>query len=235
MLVKKSSSVILSMMFILLFMGAGYTQENPDSVRFSFPKFSIQLRVVDFLRFMDFRGGSVSFKYHFSNTSALRVGLGLSAGKSQSEQSNYFYDTDSLVSRLNRDDSRIYTNISVQYIIYPNPNDDIKLYFGAGPFFGWSNRSDNSTYWNADSGKILPYKDRRYSSRKFGLELTAGLEWFFMKNMSLLFDYSLTIGYSQGESTENQYNYAQPLTYISKLNGSYIQWQIIKFGLSVYL
>ncbi len=234
-MLKKNSPFALSVIFVFLLVSIGFPQENPDSTRFTFPKFSIQLRIVEFLRFMDFQGGSVSFKYHFNNTSALRVGLGFSADKRQIENSDYFYNTDSLDSQLNKDDSKIYTNISVQYIIYPNPNDDIKFYFGAGPFFGWANQSYNSTYWNADSGKILPYKDIKSSTRRFGLELTAGLEWFFMRNMSLLFDYSLTIGYRQGESTENKYSYAQPFTYIYKVNNSYIQWNTIKFGLSVYL
>ncbi len=234
---KKSIDRFLAVfMTFLFFLHVQDASAQQDSARFTFPSFSFQIRVVDFFRFNDFQGASVSFKYHFTNKSALRVGVGLSTDKYQTD---YFVDdaeADTLFSQSDDDGSRYYFRLYTQYLIYPNIHNEIKMYFGAGPSFTWSRRLSDKTYWNRDSAKVMPRYKHDYSTKSIALDFVFGAEWFFKKNMSLLLDYGFTIGYSEADRKEtNYYNYDPPLTQTAKGSSSFIRTGQVKIGLSIYL
>jgi len=231
--IRRTVLSILSL-FLLCAVQRSYAQE--DSSRFVFPKFSLQLRIVDFLQFSDFQGASVSFKYHFNNPSALRIGIGFSANKSNTDIRSYTLETDSLLGKNSEEDARYYTRIYAQYIIYPKIYSTIKFYVDAGPSYSWSNSISEDTYWDSDSGKSLPYRDYSYNYKTFGLDFVMGVEWFFAQKMSLLLDYSFSINYFENETEIVRYRYyTPPVKQVAKTHGSFFRWNQIKFGLSVYL
>ena len=196
---------VLAPMLLLFFLAPHSSYAQPDSVQFAFPRFSFQLRIVDFFKFNDFQGTSVSFKYHFGNNKALRVGIGLQADNLEQTVNRLDVESDSILNknRLGQDSKNFV--IFTQYIIYPNPEDDVKFYFGAGPFASWRKKNSKNSSLEDSSQALKLSRKEELDIKTIGLDFVVGVEWFFMKSMSLLVDYNFSIEYYESTLTSTSY------------------------------
>lgn len=235
MLFDRKQPAVLAIFVFLFLLSPLSSYAQKDSVQFAFPRFSFQLRVVDLFQFGDFQGASVSFKYHFGDKSALRVGVGIATDTRQSTFSTLQVETDSISALNKRGGNSKNFVIFTQYIIYPNPDDDIKFYFGAGPFGSWRvNTLDRSDLDDSTGVVKLTQKDK-IDYKSVGLDFVVGVEWFFMKSMSLLADYNFSIEYYESTLTTTKYLNDSTLKRTSKSSLTQVGTGTVKVGLSIYL
>lgn len=225
---------------LLFAISLSFAQEKADTKpakKRVFPKFSFQLQVNDLFQFTDFQGGTISMKYHFTDQNALRLGVGISTYKNERSDDQILMP-DSLLQTDKRTQNRYLTTIFSQYIIYPRTTDEIKLYFGAGPFIRWF---DDEVSMN----RLIPWQNvdatsgqTEISEFSFGFGFVIGAEWFFMDQMSLILDYGLSIYHTERVQKTTNHNVYQPGEgTINKRteNLSGIQSDMVKIGLSIYL
>lgn len=219
---------------MFLFVVSVFSQEKQDSLQFTFSKLSFQLRVVDFMKFSDFQGGSISLKYHLGNKNALRVGIGVTNNKNN--YSLTYLDTEADTIRKDMEDNRSYYNYEIytQYIIYPHPESDIKFYFGAGPYISWKKSKSEMERWDDTERKNKLYESNEMKTIAIGLDFVAGVEWFFMKSMSLLADYNFSAEYYELTRKSTTYPPWDTVKREEKASYYFLRTGTAKIGLSIY-
>ncbi len=141
------------------------------------------------------KGSIISLKYHFSECSALRFGIGGNITDREGDDKAFQYDTLYYVED-NETDSREFS-IHLQYIFYPFIKDGIAFFIGGGPIYThyFYGRKELINYANKD-------KAEDYSSSLnnfYGLSILAGVEWFIRNNISLSGEYGFDVGYRKRE------------------------------------
>ncbi len=193
--------------FILFFAINLFAQ---DSTHTSLKKsaFAIQFGVSGLFEFSSFQGGTLSLKYHITDYSSIRFGFGIESK----------FDTESTIHNgIEKDKSNYYSiKLYSQIIRNMKPNNNISLYFGGGPHYERVYR-ESSLYDSKDNNWI------------FGLNCLLGVEWFFMKNMSLHGEYGILFYYNSNNKTTSNGNTS--LTKSFNITNSYM----FKFGLSIYI
>ena len=119
-------------------------------------------------------GTLVSGTYHFDPRIALRFGL----------SANYSETTDQHVGGSQSDTSTSSASATLDWLLYLNPGNRMKAYFGLGATAGMS--TSGSPVPN-----ILPP-----DSWNAGARGCLGAEWFFAKNLSLWAEYGASLGYA---------------------------------------
>jgi len=240
------SSRSLHILFIglfLLFATSLFAQAPKDSLKagsFHFTKHSLQFSVVDFFRISSFQGATLSYKYHFSDRLALRVGVGL---RGSQDNGDFKYERNTDTTSFKYDTERNNTNIDItsQLIYYFSPYKQIKVYAGMGPYFLIGNSSDEKKNFSTDPTTNYSYNLRNYKTTHYEIGVSAvyGLEWFFKKNMSLLAEYSSRLSYIIRSSERTVFKSSASATDIinsdkSKSSGWGIYSAGAKMGLTVY-
>jgi opacity protein-like surface antigen len=211
-------------------------QTLPDSSKV-FGDHSMQFRVYDFISLSSFKGTLLSYKHHTSDESAFRFGVSLRFQKYNTEESIERTHIDSVFLDQDRDHNYASIEIMAEYIKYFNPRDEVKVFMGIGPRVEFSIK-------NFDTDDVSAYgysytnihKNNRY---EFGLTFSYGLEWFFMKSMSLHAEYGFNLSYFYDEyKTENVRVYSDFTTWNenreTKQNGFEFDDTGAILGLSVY-
>jgi hypothetical protein len=121
-----------------------------------------------------FEGSVISGQYHFTRSTALRVGVDGSFSHSKrgdpSEYSSKSLDFD----------------LRVEYLVYLNPDRDVLFYVGGGPAFEYR------FYRNQDSRSSTSSKYLTY-----GAGVRVGAEWFAVSWLSLHAEYGVRAGYQR--------------------------------------
>ena len=115
---------------------------------------------------LDFFEGFLAMKYHLSEQTALRFGIGGNGSTAD-----------------NQDGLQYALNLQTQYFLYPHEVGDVNFYLGAGPRVGLS-----YSRLEVSEGEI---RQRRTS---FGITGRLGVEWFATKSISLLGEYGNELG-----------------------------------------
>lgn len=160
---------------------------------------------------LDTFGGMFSIKYHLSDPSAIRLGMGYTQSYEITDPINsgvYSYESNHK--------EYDYT-VSLAYVNYPMLKRNVILYWGIGPEFGY--------YLKERYYQFSSYSETQYSIGALGI---LGFEWFATKEISLHAEYQPIVYYSDisGHSDNRDDSYTG--------YGWYADTNRVLFGLSAY-
>lgn len=218
-------SSIITFVFCLMFTSTIYSQSTSyhDSLD---GKFALQFQVADNFNLSSFQGTTLSGKYHFSCRSALRFGLSIELGDSQTDIKVNYFDT-TLAKSSSDDSNRFGFTIKSQYIHYMRGTKDISFFGGLGPSFNYFKLTRNRDLIINGTNQ---FNETDGTGFTIGLDLIAGVEWMFADKMALSAEYGLFFSYSSTEN--NSKDEAQEAT--SEYESFNLSGNHINFGLSVY-
>ena len=217
---------IIIAFILLLSISLTYTQSIDSSgiEKNSLEKhsWSLQFAAGSNLSIQSFDGLMFSLKYHFTNKSAIRFGIGVLINSHNSVQQTPIGSVP-----LKNDNENI--SFVASYLIYPKPGK-FNFYFGIGPRFGYNHNLEQGINYD-DSLNNKDINETR--SWSVGLQFNFGLEWFPTKYFSLFAEY---IAYGTYGKTNTIYKYGdipQDDENTSETNW-YFNGTTARLGLSVY-
>lgn len=194
---------------------------------------SLQFGIERNLKLGDFDGLLISCKRHYSQKSALRFGVTLSASV-RDEDGDYLsvsafsYDLDATFLRM---------DIAVSYIVYPRPRDKLNLFLGLGPEIGLqTTKSDETRFRTGITGDHVKQMDERTSKEFYiGARAILGVEWFAMPDVSLTAEYRMSLLCSY-EEEDREYGNEPDAIHEQHIvrRGFALESNSVLFGLSVY-
>lgn len=163
-------------------------------------RYALQFQVTDLLQFTDFQGGVISGKYHFNENFALRFGTEIDLSNADRTTENKQINPASEVEQtLQEDQFNIGIHLQLLFL-HDVSSPNIFLYYGGGPFIGYYSETNER---ESQSGELLTnYKSER-TSKSYGVNAVLGVEWFFMKSMSLSLEYNTGIALNKSDINEN--------------------------------
>ena len=209
---------------------------------------SLQFMINNNFTLDNFQGSLLSVKYHLTNKSALRFGIGFNLDDSdtEDESSSVLSDSLNLVNEQDLDYTITDFQFSILYLYYTDPNDDISFFIGAGPMVGVDHEKLNSTddrtsgsqeYFNDESNKEGEKTTKFWNA---GLLAVCGIEWFVRHNIGLHAEYGLKCYYSyltQKSDESTAYpssDYSMNLSAERKENQFSLKSESVKLGVSFY-
>jgi len=249
--------VVLGLAFGILLAGAAFAQEAPAAgapapaagaaeeakaaIRPNslYPgSWSLQFQITGEIGLKPFNGMIVSVKRHFSERSALRLGVRLdfdwnsNATSALTEVADTVYDWQDLTEE--RDYQQFMIDLS--YLRYVKPGSYVNFFWGAGPLVGFSRstRTAERTRGENISSTVDEYM-RSWSIGALGL---VGVEWFLSKSFSFHAEYRASFAYSSSVAEQNALEVHPPNSqnYHSENEGDRWDFQSMSviLGLSVY-
>ena len=219
--------------FVLIFSSFVY---GSDSTDFQFKTHSIQFEVNSLFNISDFQGTLISYKYHFSNAYALRFGIDFRADVNGGDYDRTYSTQNNDFIQYSQEIRNYDINLLSQFLKYPNARNDIKTFFGAGPYF--SLRSRRTINKDVITGNNVVGVERYYDFKEtfIGLSGVIGAEWFFLRNLSLTAEYSFFAAYHTIKNTREVYlvDNSDINSDVDKRTGLYSQSLGAKLGLTVY-
>jgi opacity protein-like surface antigen len=194
-----------------------------------------------------FQGTAISVSRYISDYQKIRIGISTSLTSSTNtrQELNFYADTLANKSNLNDNNGFNTVQLTLQYLTYASPAEQISIYFAFGPVAGitWSsydNQQEFTNVWWNYSKNNSGEKQKQYS---VGLLGSCGVEWFFSERMSLHAEYALSIQYnwenyevtSKGQTTYIN-NPPSPSNRTERTISSHswsLQPRYVLFGLSV--
>lgn len=223
---------LICIFICLISISSIYTQQKDSSVH-SLKKGSLafQFEIGYDFKLTSFDGAQISFKYHFSPNTALRIGGGVTSSINNIDVKFYdYYHGNNLISEpLDEYYHEIY--LTSVFIWYPKPNSVIKIYFGAGPRASYNSSKDEYIY---SDGYI---ESRWLEGWAAGLNFSAGGEWFPVHYLSFSAEYSFYGMYGSNKRTYQVKNYetgSLAECYEETSNNFLFRGNSARLGLSVY-
>ncbi|HMA61483.1 MAG TPA: hypothetical protein VKP78_02425 [bacterium] len=179
---RKKVSIFLVLAITITFLSA---QTEQDSTKI-FGTHSVQFRVQDCFTLSSFKGGLISYKYHFNDRNALRIGVNNNIDLREIEEDYDVYMMDTSHYEIFSENKDIDISFTIEYLRYFNPDDEIKLFLGGGLKTGYSSYKEEN---DDDSDITSNYYNRYITGLRTGLTLSYGMEWKFRKNMALHAEY----------------------------------------------
>jgi len=197
MLVHSVLRIYISLLFAsLIYVTTGFSQ--PTSYLDSLDgKFALQFQITDNFTLSNFQGTVLSGKLHFSKRDAIRLGLEINFGDSNSETTVNNLDTN-IVNHSNDDTNIFGFTINSQYIHYIRGTENISLFGGIGPYFKYYKYTRNMELVVDEIKTIYESENKNYG---IGLDLIVGVEWWFHKYMILSAEYGLKFSYLYSKSS----------------------------------
>ena len=212
--------------FILVFANTGYCQNSSylDSLD---GKYALQFQISDNFNLTNFQGTTFSGKYHFSDRDAIRLGLSLDIGKADSDAETNQFDSVN-VAEVSYNSNNFSVTLKSQYIRYFVETDNIAFYGGTGPFVTYSTLKTEEETTGTPSDKNYKVTNDSFI---LGVDFIAGVEWFFIKNMSLSAEYGFSFSYRSRTAKREIDNglYSDSNEKLYRFSGN-----DINFGISVY-
>ncbi|MCU7491028.1 MAG: hypothetical protein ACM3UR_14190 [Bacteroidota bacterium] len=204
---------------------------------------ALQFQITDNFSLSSFQGSVFSYMHHFTKERALRIGLSVSVGGNNLDQSDdqFWYNQNSLTHIRKYDIEKNSTGLqlSTQYIWYLNPGSRLLLFSGAGPFLRYDRSFEkNETSYPQDDTRMYRTTIETQSSQWTpGASGIVGVEWFASKAISFSAEYGLQLSYFWNESkitTKTQNNNSVDQISNAKSKGWNLAGSSVKFGLSLY-
>lgn len=215
--------IILLIGLLFSFSISANAQNESEEIKLPSERYALLFQIGENFNLSSFDGSVISFKYHFENSNALRIGVSIS-GSSYDEE----YSTDSQVFEDNATFLRdnFYGRVNIEYLIYNELFKDITFLYGCGPFLAYFN---NYTLEENEDQSNYSTEETEWN---YGLDVKAGFEWFVSTNFSFIAEYSLTFANSINElKVDGTYDISSTRT----RDRFEVQGQGVKIGLTVYL
>jgi len=226
MLFQSFLKIYLAFLFAsLIFISTGFSQSTSclDSLD---GKFALQFQINENFSLSDFQGTVISGKYHFSKRDAIRLGLEINFGNSDSETIVNNLDTN-IVDQSVEDTNNFGFTINSQYIHYIRGTDNISLFGGIGPYFRYYKSTRNRELVVDEIENTIESEIENYG---IGLDILVGVEWWFHKYMSLSAEYGLKFSYLSSKSNfKDDYRESGSEQKAYNISGNHIN-----FGITVY-
>lgn len=218
-------SFFFSAFVLFLFVSPSLQAQDSTSLA---GKYALQFQISQNFTLSNFLGSVISGKYHFTNESALRVGVDLST--IMNNQSNTSHDNSFVYATNNVNETNSQSiSIIAQYLRTVSVGDNIRFYYGIGPKagigFAKQNTGSNTT------GTNYAYQKQTYKNFSAGFLCSAGAEWFFSKKMSLCAEYGFAYQYIYSKTTSNSNTSSEQTV---RNYGYSFRGENVRFGLSVY-
>lgn len=201
---------------LLAFSSAAAAQTQDHSLEDG--SWALQFQVSGLVNLSDFQGGIISGKYHLADTRAIRFGVRLRAStldrtdESFQESETTFpgggVQGDTYESEREADGHEFSVGLRSQYLVYPAPVRQIKLYVGGGPMvdFGWSANEQVMIVAPPAEANFHRLDETESSARSwsFGAQGILGAEWFPARRISLTAEYGAGLVYTTTWGTREQ-------------------------------
>jgi hypothetical protein len=224
--------------------------QSPDSVSLKSGLWALQFGIAGNFTLTSFQGSTIGAKYQLSENNAIRGGITINGNTSSgpSSSSGAIGDTGSGTVNGSSSSKSAGASFVMQYLWYMNPNGPVHFYTGFGPSVSYSYYQSSSDYFDLDNINSHGYwVEDLYGNNSTqwgaGIAVSAGVEWFACKWLSLHADYNESIQY-QWRSSSSSTNY-RTSTYPGfipeneEISGTTRGWALISsgvsFGLSIYL
>lgn len=138
-----------------------------------------------------------SLKYHLSDKTALRLGVGFIPGE---EGPGRRHMNDTLRNFENFDhheNNPEQLNFTLNYMFYPAPKADVNLFFGLGPRFGFGEEQFGNPPNGPENVENDSNEERINNSWSIGLSGVIGAEWFAARSISFFTEYDAAFSYRQ--------------------------------------
>lgn len=235
-------AIVLFIAFTAQQMNAQTQTSSPENLSDS--SRALQFQIANNFQLTSFQGTVFSYMHHINKEAALRFGLSISVGGTNSDNTHDGFSTigDSLFQRsLGNSDTKNHSfQLSAQLIRYFNPGGKLLLYGGAGPFllYDYSYTKSESVEKISYQGLLNPPRTTSTESKNRGwspgIMGVFGVEWFAAQGISLMAEYGLQASYKWGKSESKSVAYSDITTSNSKQEGWNLGASRVKFGLSLY-
>ncbi len=231
----KKSSLILVLSFLLATTAIISAQEKNYWSGLK-GKYALQFQIADNFQLSGFQGSTFSGKYHFSESSAFRLGVSIGSRDRNEDVTKIEYIGDSLKTKFpgGTESSDKNVTVSFEYMQTVRNFDDISFYYSVGPRISYLKR-----FYRYDR----PYGENEYDSRNqeeyhIGFSAGVGIEWFLKNNLSLSVEYTNSSTYFWGrcdaEECELDYEGLEVIKSKADFDGYSFFNSKVLFGVSFY-
>ncbi len=200
---------------------------------------SLQFGVLGDYQLKSYGGLMFSLKRHYSNRSAIRVGLDFRVTSKDTDiHRDSEYDDDLCYYRVEDGDGFTAFGVTAQYLFYPSPTKSANLFLGIGPSISYSRNKSDFDSW--DSCTEDSVRDSRWTntySLHSGIRGTLGFEWFVADNVGLLAEYGarLIYVYTQNETGSQRATSIRREIHDKRISREVVfSYDAVRVGLSVY-
>lgn len=189
-------------------------------------KFALQFQISENFTLSNFQGATFSGKFHLGKSSALRLGISLSFDDSSVDKEAIVGDTINYYE--NSKTNSVGFSITAQYLNYLVRTDEIGFYLGTGPTLGFGNSEGEFELEISDS--TVQKGSGSANNFTIGLDVIAGVEWSFHKDMTLSAEYGIKFYYIHQTSNSESTLRKEERT----LESFRLTYNYVNFGISVY-
>jgi hypothetical protein len=231
-------AVALMISFATSVVGAGDVMANEFAEKALRPgSWSLQFGVLGDFQERSFGGLVMSCKRHYSERSAIRLGLDVSTKSTDAENTEDSYS--SCTTRSDDGDGSSMVAVTAQYLFYPSSHKTTNVFFGIGPNLGYSrNKSEDDYLRYCDETTRIERRWIYSYSIRSGLRGSVGFEWFLAENVGLLAEYSVrcVFNYTESESQWGRMSGSpQSTRSLRVMRGFELASESVRVGFSVYL
>ena len=206
--------------FFLLLLAIPFTvikaQQADTTSSLAEGNYALQFQISEHFNIGSFRGSALSYKRHYADSKAHRIGLSFSNHNRWDR-----FDRDNSFDGSNQNEESAWSvslGASYTWMRYTNPDEDVKFYYGYGPginFSSYTRDQNGSSYRLSVGASGIAY---------------AGVEWFFQRSMSLHAEYGASLRISRRRTkVTNENNRRHTHDTLISLGGNGVQ-----FGISAY-
>ena len=175
-------------LLIVLFINTSVLSQVKTKQYFKKGSFALQFQFDENFKFKDFQGSVISFKYHTSEKSSIRLGISSSYYDSKTDKKSIQKPADYKAPH----DNQISFNINSQFIKYLS-FDIMKYYFGIGPTFGMSR--DEYVERRVYNDEDIRYVRIIDTLSNFGCIVVLGAEYFINSKICISVEFQSLASY----------------------------------------
>lgn len=234
---RKINLFVLISILLFTFTFSSFAQTDTTQIDLA-GKFALQFQISQNFTLSSFQGGTFSGKYHFSNNSALRLGIyvGLASRDNNIYEKKIYPDTSFIKSFEGNNYVKEQIKFSFQYLYYITIKNSISVYLGAGPNYAY-NFSDRDTKlsYNSTFGEDKTSTGTSTNMYSFGFDVLIGIEWFVRSNIGIVAEYGSSYSYSKSNYAYNKLasNGTRQIGEENLTDNSFNPYSV-KFGVSIY-
>lgn len=194
-------------------------------------RWAVQFQVGSNFTLSSFEGATVYLKSQFSPRLALRLGVG-AGGHIDEQKLNYQQYGGSSETDIPTKNNSISVTVTMKLLYYFNPKSRLNVFLGLGPVGTYAYTYDER--YNSNISTVNYSESDEWSG---GLNGVLGCEFFPLRFLSFLAEYSVTATYGKGtnNSSERDYYTGEIREYYNtKYTELKLTGNTVRFGLSLY-
>ena len=217
----KSLNVVFGLLMLVSFLSNAWAQDTTAlKNKYQSHPWSLEFSISENFTLSSFQGSLASLSKYISDNRKIRLGVSGALSSQKNETEYYYYHGDTLTKTIPTSSSNINNllTLTLQYLMYTTPYEDVSIYFGIGP--------TGSIAWSRD---YASYNNKQYI---FGIIGSCGVEYFVSSRLSFHAEYGLLAAYYlyKNEAIDYRNRIVSSRTYSSwNLSG-----QRVLLGLSVH-